>query len=95
MWLHFFDPHYHYIPPKKYENKYNNPYKKEKAYALDYLEKILNYIENKNLIDDTIIIVAGEQGEGLNDHKEKGHGYLLYNRTLKIPFLMRFPSKIK
>lgn len=95
LWLHFFDPHYPYIPPKEYENKYNNPYKGEIAYALDYAEKILNYIENKNLIDDTLIIVAGDHGEGLSDHNEKGHGYLLYDSTLKIPFLMRFPSKIK
>lgn len=94
-WLHFFDPHYPYKPPKEYENKYNNPYKGEIAYALDYVEKILNLLENKNLIDDTLVIVVGDHGEGLNDHNEKGHGYLLYESTLKIPFLMRFPSKIK
>ena len=44
----------------------------------------------------TILVTSGS-GEGLGDHGELGHGYLLNNSTLRVPLVLKTPggSKVK
>ena len=44
------------------------------------------------MLDRTLVIVAGDHGESLGDHGEDGHGILLYQSTLHVPFIMRVPG---
>ena len=56
--------------------------------------KILKYLDDNNLTDKTIVIITGDQGFFLGEH-----GFfdkrLMYEESLKMPFLVRYPKEIK
>ncbi len=43
--------------------------------------------------DDIAVVVAGDHGEGLNQHGEPGHG-LVWQEQLHAPLIMRLPGRI-
>lgn len=70
-------------------NRYDN--------ALTYVDaqvgKILNFLEENNLSDNTIIILTSDHGHDLeNRHNFFGHGYSIYNEELIVPGIMFFPG---
>jgi arylsulfatase A-like enzyme len=40
----------------------------------------------------TLVVVAGDHGEGLGDHGERTHGMLLYDSTLRVPLIVAMPG---
>ena len=97
-WIHYFDPHLPYDPPSPYKEDYvDHPYDGEIAYMDFYLGKILEALKSKGLLDKTIIIIAGDHGEGQGDKVERGHGLFLYEETVRVPLIIWnkkiFPKK--
>ena len=45
------------------------------------------------LMDRTLVVVAGDHGEGLGDHGERTHGMLLYDSTLRVPLIIAAPGQ--
>ena len=87
-WVHFFDPHLPYSPPPPYREEFSRkPYDGEIAYMDSYIGAILEKLEEKNLLDETLIIVAGDHGEGLGEKGETGHGIFLYEMAMKVPLI--------
>src|SRR5258706_64065 len=41
----------------------------------------------------TMVVVAGDHGEGLGDHGEQTHGMLLYDSTLRVPLIVAVPGR--
>lgn len=91
IWVHYFDPHAPYSPPLKYRQKYTNAYAGEVAFVDDEIGNLFSFLKKNNLYDNSLIIIIGDHGESLGEHGENGHGYFLYNTTLKIPFIIKFP----
>ena len=90
LWVHYFDPHLPYEPPSPYAEQYADfPYEGEIAFADSQLGTLLGAVEELGLTDDTLVVVAGDHGEGLGQHNEWRHGYLLYESTMHVPMLMR------
>ncbi|MGH9335308.1 MAG: tetratricopeptide repeat protein, partial [Vicinamibacteria bacterium] len=44
------------------------------------------------LEEETLLVVAGDHGEALEDHGELDHGFFIYDATMKVPFLMSGPG---
>ncbi len=42
--------------------------------------------------DKTIIVVAGDHGESLGEHKEQTHSIFIYNATQHVPLMIRLPQ---
>jgi arylsulfatase A-like enzyme len=92
LWVHYFDPHDAWSPPPPYSKDYvQNPYDGEIAYADDWLGKLLNKLEKLKLTENTLIVLAGDHGEGLGDHHEKTHGIFIYDATLRVPLIFSCP----
>ena len=88
-WVHYYDPHLPYDPPSPYKEDFvNQPYDGEIAYMDFYLGKILDALKSKGVLDKTIIIIAGDHGEGLGDKIERGHGLFLYEETVRVPLII-------
>ena len=87
VWVHYYDPHLPYEPPSPYREQFSDPYDGEVAYTDFYVGEVIDLLEDKNVIDNTLVVVVGDHGEGLGDHKEIDHGLFLYNSTLKVPFM--------
>ena len=48
-------------------------------------------LEEWNLLDNTIVIVTADHGEGLKTHGILGHVDKLWNETVHIPFIVYYP----
>ena len=91
--IHCFDPHDPYEPPEPFKTKYEeNLYDGEVAYVDFVLGKLVSYIIENNLFDNTLIIFTGDHGESLGQHGEMTHGYLAYNTTIWVPLIISIPG---
>ncbi len=105
LFVHFFDAHWPYNPPKKYGGK--NKYEEEVFYTDHHLGRLINHLKEINKYKDTTIILFSDHGEDLggwypNDKAgdkygnpdEKGHGTLLYDQTIMTVLIIK-DSRIK
>lgn len=92
-WVHYYDPHLPYDPPSPYKEEFDgNPYDGEIAYMDRYVGAVLERLREQGVLERTIIVVAGDHGEGLGDKVEIGHGIFLYEETLRVPFILHNPT---
>ncbi|HMF95747.1 MAG TPA: sulfatase-like hydrolase/transferase [Vicinamibacterales bacterium] len=93
VWIHLYDPHAPYEPPPDYRGRTKTPYDDEIAYADAEVARLLFRLRPSGVLDRTVIIVAGDHGEGLGDHGERTHGMLLYDSTLRVPLVIVAPGR--
>jgi arylsulfatase A-like enzyme/tetratricopeptide (TPR) repeat protein len=92
LWVHYFDPHASYRPPEPFASRfYGDPYAGEIAAMDASIGDLLKGLESRGLRDRTVLLVAGDHGEGLGDHGEPTHTLLIYGATQKVPLLAWFP----
>lgn len=91
LWVHLFDPHAPYEAPSPWRERYaGRPYDGEVA-AMD--EQIGRLLRHPRLgAERTIVVAVGDHGESLGEHGERTHGLLLYEATLRIPWILRLPG---
>jgi len=93
LWVHLFDPHDPYTPPEPYASRYRaRPYDGEIAFDDAQVGRLVAYLKQQALFDKSVIVVAGDHGEGLGEHGERTHGFFIYNSTLHVPLLMKLPG---
>ncbi|HOI44811.1 MAG TPA: sulfatase-like hydrolase/transferase [Candidatus Aminicenantes bacterium] len=93
-WVHFFDPHLPYAPPEPFKSDRSlSPYDGEIAYVDLHIGRILDLLASRGTLDRTLIIAAGDHGEGFGEHGETGHGVFCYNETVSVPLIVRGPGK--
>ncbi|MEE9500441.1 MAG: sulfatase, partial [Candidatus Aminicenantaceae bacterium] len=89
-WVHLYDPHLPYTPPEEYRGDNNSPgdlYDGEVAFTDFYVGKILEDLEAKNVLDNTLIVIVGDHGEAFGEHQEYGHSVFCYEENLKVPLI--------
>ena len=85
-WVHLYDPHAPYEPPEPLQG-----YDGEITFADSQIARLLEWLDRSGLKDDTIVVVAGDHGEGLGDHGEDEHGYYIYDSSVRVPLIVRLP----
>ncbi len=94
VWMHLYDPHFPYRPPEPYIHEYaDHPYDGEIAFADEQVGRLLRFLKEKNLYQNTVIMLSGDHGEGLGEHGEKTHGFFIYNATMHVPLIIHLPGK--
>jgi choline-sulfatase len=93
VWLHLYDPHAPYNPPDEFRARTRTPYDGEIAFADAQIARVFEWLRAHGQIDRTVIVVAGDHGEGLGDHGEQTHGMLLYDSTLRVPLIIASPGR--
>ena len=93
LFLHLFDPHSPYDPPEPFRSRYRQrPYDGEVAYADQQLGRVLQWLKQKGLYDETLIVFLSDHGESLGEHGESEHGFFVYNSTLRVPLIIKPPA---
>jgi arylsulfatase A-like enzyme/Tfp pilus assembly protein PilF len=96
LWLHLFDPHDPYTPPEPYRSQYpGKPYDAEVAYTDSLVGGFLDDLEQRQLLDTSLVVLTADHGEGLGDHGEAFHGYFVYDSTVHVPLILRFPGRVR
>ncbi len=91
-WVHYYDPHSPYEPPEPFKSRYpNRPYVGEIAFADSQVGRILSWLDERDLMDKTVVVIMGDHGENLGQHGESTHGFFLYDGVMRVPFLIRAP----
>src|SRR5207249_1824424 len=68
-WLHFYDPHAPYDPPKPFADRFaGRPYDGEIAFTDAQIGRVLDTLRSSGLDRNTVIMVLADHGEGLGDH---------------------------
>jgi arylsulfatase A-like enzyme/Flp pilus assembly protein TadD len=93
LWIHLYDPHDPYEPPPPYSATYQDrPYDGEIAYADAQLARFLATLKKQGIYRNSLVVVVGDHGEGLGEHKEDTHGIFLYDSTIHVPLIIKLPA---
>jgi arylsulfatase A-like enzyme len=83
VFVHLFDLHKPYI---------RGDYDSELQYTDRLLGAFKQSLQQHGWWDNSLVAVVSDHGEGLGDHGESSHGYFIYQSTLWVPFLIRWPA---
>ena len=64
------------------------------AYMDACIQTIFNALESHGVMDETIVILNGDHGETLYDHECWFDHHGLYDVTLHVPLIIRYPGRI-
>jgi len=95
-WIHFYDPHAPYQPPAEFLAKAGGrAYDGEVAFADAQVGRVLDWLKSSGEQAKTLLVIAGDHGEGLGDHGELTHGMLAYDSTLRVPLILVLPPGLE
>lgn len=93
LWMHLYDPHFPYHPPEPYSRDYAaQPYDGEIAFADEQVGRLLRFLKEKGIYQNTLVVLCGDHGESLGEHGEKTHGFFIYNATMHVPLIIKLPE---
>jgi arylsulfatase A-like enzyme/predicted Zn-dependent protease len=91
-WIHLYDPHTPYEPPPPFAEKYSkNPYLGEIAFVDSQLARLGRFLEENDLAERSFLVIAGDHGESLGEHREATHGFFIYQKALHVPLIFVTP----
>jgi choline-sulfatase len=82
VWVHLNDPQSASTPP----------YNAAVAAADAAVGKLIAALRTAKLYDDALIMIASDHGQSLGAHGEETHGVFLYDETVHVPLLLKFPQ---
>ncbi len=92
-WVHLYDAHAPYTPPEPFRGRHLQAlYDGEIAFVDAQVGRLLDFLERHSLAKNTVVAVVADHGESLGEHGELTHGLLLYEPTLRVPFIVRAPG---
>ena len=95
VWVQLDDPHTPYFPPPDYRARFSKRlYDGEIAYMDAQIKRLVDHLRASGLLDGTMVVATADHAESLGEHGEETHGLFLYDSTLKVPLIMRYPPRI-
>ena len=64
------------------------------AYMDACIQTLFNALETRGVMDETIVIINGDHGETLYDHECWFDHHGLYDVTLHVPLIIRYPGRV-
>jgi arylsulfatase A-like enzyme len=68
-------------------------YNLEVEYIDHQIGLLLDALEARNELEDTVIVLVGDHGDEFMEHGRYGHGNLPYDELTHVPCLVRFPDQ--
>lgn len=91
-----FFKHHHYdlVGPVTDSDYYDSLYDAEIRYLDDCLKELDDHLLRLGIQEDTLIILFGDHGESLTEHDIYWDHCGLYEPTVHVPLIMRWPNRI-
>jgi choline-sulfatase len=93
LFVHYFDPHHPYLPPEPgdpLDPGRRGSYAAEVRRVDRAIGRLVRALEARGR--PRLLLVTSDHGEGLGEHGEETHGFLLHESTLRVPFLLLLPE---
>jgi choline-sulfatase len=107
LFVHFFDPHDPYVPEPEHAALFpplgekpdhiaqqRAAYDGELHYTDAQLGALLDRLAAAGILDDTLVLVTADHGEGLGDHGWMNHGLYIYDEAVRVPWIVRWPGHL-
>ena len=69
-------------------------YAEEVAYTDLWLGELFDGLESRGLLEQSMLVVTADHGEGLWDHDVRSHGTDLYEGQIQVPLILRMPREV-
>jgi choline-sulfatase len=92
-WVHLYDPHDPYDPPAPYAG-FASPYDGEIGFVDEQVGALVDRLDALGLASSTVVAVAGDHGESLDDHGEATHGLFVYEAAMRVPVILCRPGAL-
>jgi arylsulfatase A-like enzyme/Tfp pilus assembly protein PilF len=94
VFVHLFDLHVPYtLPPEVAQKQGISRYDAQLEYVDQVMGRFQAYMKQSGWWDKSLVVIFGDHGEGLGDHRETDHGYYIYESTLHVPLIFHWPGK--
>ncbi len=90
-WTHYFDLHEPRNAPAALRQD-RDRYTAALHHVDAQLSELKAALDDRGLLDETLIVVTADHGEALGDHGYTGHGRTLYDEELHVPLLFAHPA---
>lgn len=74
--------------------KWRKGYQRQVDYLERKLVEILKRMDERHLLNNSIVIVTSDHGQLLGEDGRLGHGVFLDDELLRVPLLLRLPSEV-
>ncbi len=68
-------------------------YDAEIAHQDEHLGRLFRYLETSGALENTLVIISADHGEGHGDHGFHGHSFVVYQELVHVPLIVRFPDR--
>ena len=107
MFIHYWDPHSPYRPPEPYNKIFwqKEPPEDEKfldyaisqydgeiRYVDDKIGELVDFLQEKALLNSTVLFITSDHGENLQEHGDYMGHKGLYDNVTRVPLIVRLPS---
>lgn len=98
--LNFYDAHLPYDPPGEWHGRFAaepndlDRYDGAIAYMDHEVGRTLEALRTRGILDNTVVIITSDHGEGFGEHGLHGHGNSLYRPELHVPLVIRYPARV-
>ncbi len=101
LFIHYWDTHPPYNCPKKFRPRkksrdsmdlLESKYRGAVSYVDRNLGKLIQFMKNESLLDDTLIIITSDHGESLTEHEIFFDHHGLYDVTTHVPLILSGPK---
>lgn len=90
----FHQYHYRHLGAVRDPEYINALYDAEVRYLDDRIDEFDRILHDLNLVDDTLVVLMGDHGESLDEHQIYWDHAGLYETTVRVPFIFRWPGRI-
>jgi arylsulfatase A-like enzyme len=70
-------------------------YDGEIRYTDAYVGRLLDALRECAVFEDTLIVVTADHGEEFFEHGNKGHRNALYDESIRVPLIVRYPNAVR
>ncbi len=67
-------------------------YDGELAYLDMRMGELFDYLRQKDILDNTLLIITSDHGEHIGENKMMNHVFYIYDTLLHVPLVIRYPS---
>ena len=92
-------PHHDYAVPAREgeerqwsEDEDLDGYLRAVNYTDGFVERLLSQLENLGLLENTVVLVVGDHGEGFGEHLPRQHNTNPYEEGMRVPLLLQGPG---
>lgn len=91
--------------PARWASPIDSPLEDWQTYAIDAfydaeiahqdqaVGHLLNTLKQAGHLDNTVVMIAADHGEGHGDHRFFGHGFVVYQELVHVPLMIHYPER--